>query len=182
MPESLKDLQDRANQHKEEAARAAAAAEEAARMATEAEAAALAKEAKVKEEAAAQEALQQEAAATRGARTGSTTPPDVVMRPVNEGRNGSIKSYLQDISATTLSRTQRNQPSASTIPPPVPNATRPKYTIYGDDEDDDDRNDPVPVPDYRPVANNFSNGIDRHSSKKRVCCWWSLVLTFRCCI
>ncbi|KAF9130760.1 hypothetical protein BGX30_013380 [Mortierella sp. GBA39] len=164
---------DRSNQYKEEEVKAAAAAEESARLAAEAEAAALAKEAKAKEEAAAaaavtaaQEALQQEAPATKDARTGSTTPPDVVMRPINDGKNGSIKSHLHDSAVTPLSRTQRNQPAAPTIPPPVPSTSRSKYAAYGDDEDDDDRNDPVPVPDYRPVVNNFSNGIDRHSKKR----------------
>ncbi|KAF9141178.1 hypothetical protein BG015_001367 [Linnemannia schmuckeri] len=169
MPESLKTLQERSNQYEEEAARTAAKAEEAARVAAEAEAATLAKEAKAKEEAAAaaaQEALQQETAATKSARTGSTTPPEVVMRPVNEGKNGSIKSHPHDSAAITLSRTQRNQPSHATIPPPVPSTARPTYVIYGDEEDDDDRSDPVPVPDYRPVANNFSNGIDRNSKKR----------------
>lgn len=172
MPESLKSLQDRSNQYKEEEAKAAAAAEEASRLAAEAEAAALAKEAKAKEEAAAaaaaaaQEALQQEAAATKGARTGSITPPDIGMRPINDVKNGSIKSHPHDSAATPLSRTQKNQPAAPTIPLPVPSTSRPKYAAYGDDEDDDDRSYPVPVPDYRPVANNFSSGIDRHSKKR----------------
>ncbi|KAF8947528.1 hypothetical protein BGZ47_008793 [Haplosporangium gracile] len=159
MPESLKSLQERSNQYEEETARAAA----------EAEAAALAMEAKAKKEAeaaAAREALQQEAAATKSARTGSTTPPEVVMRPFNEGKNGSIKSHPHDSAAITLSRTQRNQPLPATIPLPVPSTTRPKYAIYGDEEDDDDRNDPVPVPDYRPVANKYSNGIDRNCKKR----------------
>lgn len=168
MPESLRTLQDRSNQYKEEEAKAAAAAEEAARLAAEAEIAALAKETKAKEEAAAaaaaaaaQETLQQETA-----RTGSTTPPDVVMRPIHDGKNGSIKSHPHDSAATPLSRTQKNQIAAPTMPPPVPSTSRPKYAAYGDDEDEDDRGDPVPVPDYRPVVNNFSNGIDRHSKKR----------------
>ncbi|KAF9323612.1 hypothetical protein BGZ91_003479 [Linnemannia elongata] len=166
MPESLRTLQDRSNQYKEEEAKAAAAAEEAARLAAEAEIAALAKETKAKEEAAATAAAAQETLQQETARTGSTTPPDVVMRPIHDGKNGSIKSHPHDSAATPLSRTQKNQIAAPTMPPPVPSSSRPKYAAYGDDEDEDDRSDPVPVPDYRPVANNFSNGIDRHSKKR----------------
>ncbi|KAI1297029.1 hypothetical protein EDD11_007252 [Mortierella claussenii] len=41
-----------------------------------------------------------------------------------------------------------------------------KYAAYHDEDDEDYRSDPVPVPDYRP-AHNFSNGLDR-TTKKRV--------------
>ncbi|KAG0281470.1 hypothetical protein BGZ95_003125 [Linnemannia exigua] len=164
MPDSLKALQDRSNQYAEDEAKATAEA-----------AAALEKEqqaiAKAKAEAAAavavHEDIQRDATAVKSTRTGSTTPPDVIMRPVNEGKNGTIKPNLQDYAATPLPRTPRTQPTATLMPPPIPSSTRPKYANYADEDDEDDRNDPVPVPDYRPMTSNFSNGVDRYNNKKR---------------
>ncbi|KAF9093621.1 hypothetical protein BGX29_009865 [Mortierella sp. GBA35] len=162
MPESLKSLQDRSNQY----------AEEAARVAVEAEAAALAKEAGQRSTTTtAQESLQRTSAAAKSTTGGSTTPPDITMRPVSETKNGSITSYLQDcVAPSPLPNKPRNQPSVSITAPSVPSTTaiRAKYGVYGDEEEDDDRSDPVPVPDYRPVNNNFSNGIDRHSKKRAI--------------
>ncbi|KAF9910324.1 hypothetical protein EC991_006823 [Linnemannia zychae] len=160
-PASLKGLQDRANQYAEDEANAAAEAEAEA-------AAILAKEQQAKEAAAAQEVLKREAAAVKGTKAGSTTPPDIDMQPVNGGKDDSTKHHLQNSAVTPLSRTPRTQTSTTTIPPPVPGTARSKYAQYADEEDDEDRNDPVPVPDYRPVGNNSSNGVDRYNNKKRI--------------
>ncbi|KAF9945971.1 hypothetical protein BGZ72_000803 [Mortierella alpina] len=53
-------------------------------------------------------------------------------------------------------------PTPPTVPPPPSN---PKYSMYTEDDGDEERVDPVPVPDYRPV-NNFANGLDRPSKKR----------------
>jgi hypothetical protein len=101
-------------------------------------------------------------------KAGSTTPPDVEMQPVNDGKNELVRHHPQNSTAGPLSRTSRTQPSTTITHPPVPGTIRSKYAQFVDEEDDDDRDDPVPVPDCRPVVNNFSNGIDRYYNKKRV--------------
>ncbi|KAF9118280.1 hypothetical protein BGW39_001329 [Mortierella sp. 14UC] len=170
-------LQDQANQYAEDEAKATAEAEaEAAAIMAKEQQAKVVAESKAKAAAdeaaaavaAAQEALKWDATSVKGTKTGSPTPPDVDMQPVNEGKNETVKHHLQNSAAAPFSRTPRTQTSTTTMPPPVPGTARSKYAQYADEEDDEDRDDPVPVPDYRPVANNFSNGIDRYNNKKRV--------------
>lgn len=60
--------------------------------------------------------------------------------------------------------------SAPTLPSVPPQTSTPKYSMYTEDDGDEERVDPVPVPDYRPI-NNFANGLDRPSKKRvRLCC------------
>ncbi|KAF9291413.1 hypothetical protein BGZ68_004061 [Mortierella alpina] len=55
--------------------------------------------------------------------------------------------------------------SAPTPPSVPPQTSTPKYSMYTEDDGDEERVDPVPVPDYRPI-NNFANGLDRPSKKR----------------
>ncbi|KAF9939631.1 hypothetical protein BGZ67_009106 [Mortierella alpina] len=67
--------------------------------------------------------------------------------------------------AQTVTHVSAQPASAPTLPSVPPQTSNSKYSMYTEDDGDEERVDPVPVPDYRPI-NTFANGLDRPSKKR----------------
>ncbi|CAO3573754.1 unnamed protein product [Mortierella alpina] len=95
------------------------------------------------------------------------------VEPVADGvnsRNNSQQAMVNTAASNVVKEGKGAQalvqPASAPAPPSVPPQTsNSKYAMYTEDDGEEERVDPVPVPDCRPT-NNFANGLER-SSKKR---------------
>ncbi|KAF9573598.1 Fidgetin-like protein 1 [Mortierella alpina] len=90
----------------------------------------------------------------------------------NNSRQTMVITAASDVASESdgvqiVNHTSAQLASAPTPPPVALQASSSKYAMYTEDDGDEERVDPVPVPDYRPI-NNFANGLDRPSKKRAI--------------
>ncbi|KAG0300842.1 hypothetical protein BGZ98_008826 [Dissophora globulifera] len=178
VPESLAKLKERSDRYKaEEQAIAKSEAEAEARIASAAAAAAKEERDTSKGRKGKDSPITLNSPKSPGSPHLKEAPTTVRFRESDTKTNGSpphldigtIRTdQISTIDISTVARSAGGSMSNAGSNATTPQLTmRPKYAAYNDDDENDDRMDPVSVPEFRNMA-NFSNGLDRTSKKRAI--------------